>query len=176
MKIILWIESHWLKCLTWMLIGIVISAFFHKCTGGVSEVAVNRFEPKITIDSIKKAYKLPKVVANNIPVKRKIYIKKDTVLRDTLKKKDRIIFIAEKPGETDIDLMDTLGNVRREIHKIDTDETKEITIGPSGEVETKERTKVGKFLIKAKKKAVTGLAVVGATAIVVVVFLLAGGN
>jgi hypothetical protein len=174
-----WFGANWKKTLSLVVAGIIISMLLRDCAckrivdSDRSTLPIPTPEHVTDTVSIKKPYKLPVVAAKNIPVKRKLYVKKDTVLRDSLEKKPIITHVEIKPGEVDVDIIDTAGNVKTEVHKINTEETKAVEIGPSGEVDEKKRTKAGIWIRKAGKKIVKGLAVAGAVAIVVVIIIAA---
>lgn len=128
------------------------------------------------IDTTSKPFILPKIQVNNIPVKRKVYIKKDTALRKQVEKGDIVIHEEIKDGEIIKDIIDSSGVITEEINEAPikiTGDAKAIEINQAGEIEVKEKTKAGKFLAKvwnrtkkAGKGIVIGLAVVGVAAII----------
>lgn len=167
-----WIKNNWLRIIFYGLSIFVALLIYRQCTG-----IEKREEPELTnvvkLDSIDKKFVLPKVTPN-VPVKeKKIYKKKDIVLRKEAEKKDIIINEVIKPHEVDITKIDTAGVITTEILAIPED-PKEIVVDQTGQVQVKEKTKVGKWLKKAKKNIVNGLAVTGAVAVVLAALFLTG--
>lgn len=122
---------------------------------------------------ITKPYVPMEVRPDNVPVKVKEYLKKDTTLRKQREKQDIIENIDVKKNdkgqvtEIDITKTDTTGQVTEEIHKTDPD-SKEVEIGNQGQVHEKKKTKAGKILKKIWKGTKIGLMAVGTVTVLII--------
>lgn len=171
-----WIKSHKrTACMVLAIIGGIIFLVIPKCKE-VSKTEYSKPIPATKIDSVAKYYKQPEVKPNLIPSKKKVYKKKDTVLRKEAEKKDIILDIKLADNHIIETIIDTSGQVSENTLDIPIQlkEHKELVIVPEG-VEVKKRKKLRAWVDRAVKNGKTVLIVIGGVTVIVLVAVVAGG-
>jgi hypothetical protein len=126
------------------------------------DASPNYVETKV--DSVKSIPPIKPSVTNNYPTKIIYQTIIDTSRRKEAEKETIITGVKIDKGEVTIQKIDSVGHVTSETHKVE--EGSKVLIDNKN-FEEKKRTRAGKFLKKAGKVVVKGLAVVGAVAIMV---------
>ncbi len=118
---------------------------------------------KTKIDSVDHIKPIAPSVTNNYSTHTTYQTFIDTTKRKEAEKGDIITGVKIDKGEVTIQKIDSAGKVTQEVHKVE--EGSKVLIDNKN-FEEKKRTKAGKFLRKAGKVAVKGLAVIGIVAVV----------